>query len=130
MKLLSLFLLFIIASCARDYPKAENAFDAGREFIDASLKGDFPKAQAYMLADEANNKEFEMMKEAYRNRSNDEKQQYHNASITVLEEDTISDSVHIINYQNSFDKIARKLKVVKGNNGWLVNLSYTANGNL
>jgi len=31
---------------------AENSFDAGREFIDGTLKGDFQKASFYMLADE------------------------------------------------------------------------------
>ncbi len=123
-------LLFFTQSCKDEYPKAENAFDAGREFIDGCLKGDFEKAQSYMLRNEENDKDFEKLKNNYRHKSNDDKVQYQGASINILEEDTISDSVHVINYQNSFDKIGRKVKVVQTGNGWLVDLSYTLNGNL
>ena len=134
MKLFFLLLFFLsllaLCGCSASYPKAENAFDAGREFIDASLKGDWDKAQFYMLRDETNNKRLEKMKDEYRNKSNDEKQQYYNASINILEEDTVSDSVHIINYKNSFDNIARKVKITDTSDGWLVDLSYTFIGNL
>ena len=122
--------LLVLHSCGSPYPKAENAFDAGREFIDASLKGDWDKAQFYMLRNEANDKELNKLKEEYRDKSNDQKQQYHNASIIVLEENTVSDSVHIINYKNSFDSIARKLKVMQTKDGWLVDLFYTFSGNM
>ncbi len=58
------------------------------------------------------------------------KEQYRQASINILEERTVSDSVHIINYKNSFDNIARKVKVVDTKDGWLVDLVYTFDGNL
>lgn len=125
-----LLLLFAMMSCGNSYPKAENAFDAGREFIEASLKGDFDKAQTYMLRNEVNDKQFKKLKDNYRNKSNDDKVQYSRASITILEETTVSNSVHIINYQNSFDKISRKVKVMQTQDGWLVDLSYTFDGNL
>ena len=44
MKYLILIASLVIVSCnsgKRQFPKAENALDAGREFIDATLKGDF-----------------------------------------------------------------------------------------
>ena len=104
--------------------------DAGREFIDASLKGDFEKAKAYILHNKNNDEQFEKMIDDYRQKSTEQKQQYHDASLNILEEDTVSDSVHIINYKNSFDNIARKVKVLNTANGWLVDLSYTFSGNL
>ena len=123
-------LLSVFCSCNNPYPKAENAFDAGREFIDGCLKGDFDKARSYLLQNEANEKQFEKLINNYRQKSSEQKQEYHTASINVLEEDSVSDSVHIINYKNSFDNIARKLKIVQTKEGWLVDLSYTFNGNL
>src|SRR5579875_3735206 len=98
-----LFLLFF--SCGSSYPKAENDFDAGREFIDGCLKGDFDRARFYLLKNDANNQQFDKLVKDYRNKSNKQKEGYHEASINILEEDTVSDSVRIINYKNSFDNI-------------------------
>ncbi len=122
--------LMVVCGCSSPYPKAENAFDAGREFIDASLKGDWDKAQFYMLRNETNDKELNRLKDEYRDKSNDQKQEYHNASIIILEEDTVNDSIHIVNYKNSFDNVARKVKVMQTGDGWLVDLSYTFSGNM
>lgn len=128
--LFALLLSLLLPGCSSQYPKAEDPLDAGREFIDATLKGDFEKARAYMLSDEANEKAFGRMVNGYRQKSNEQKTEYHNASINILEEDTVSDSVHIISYKNSFDNIARKLKVTDTKDGWLVDLAYTFSGNL
>ena len=57
MRLFSLFVLAFAISCSSKKVAllpAENAFDAGREFIDGNLKGDFQKAAFYMIADEQN----------------------------------------------------------------------------
>ncbi len=120
----------LLFSCGNSYPKAENAFDAGREFIDGCLKGDFEKARFYLLKNETNNQQLDKLINNYRNKSNEQKKGYHEASINVLEENTISDSVHIISYKNSFDTIPHKLKVVQTGDGWQVDLSYTFSGNL
>ena len=125
--LISCLLFF---SCGNSYPKAENDFDAGREFIDGCLKGDFERARFYLLKNETNNQQFDKLINNYRNKSSEQKKGYHEASINVLEEDAVSDSVHIINYKNSFDKIPHKLKVVQTGDGWQVDLSYTFSGNL
>lgn len=120
----------ILCGCNQKYPKAENALDAGREFIDGCLKGDFEKAAYYML-DDANNKELLLtQKRNYDVKSKQEKMEYNNASIIIIEDAAINDSTHIINYRNSYDKIGRKVKVIFYNNGWLVDFKYTFNGNL
>lgn len=123
-------LIALLSACNESYNKAENAFDAGREFIDACLKGDFEKARFYMLNNDANDQQMQKLISDYRLKSSVDKEQYREASITILEESTVSDSVHIINYKNSFDGIARKVKVVDTKDGWLVDLDYTFDGNL
>ncbi|MEP6513600.1 MAG: hypothetical protein ABJA79_07015 [Parafilimonas sp.] len=125
--------IVITASCSNDsgkYPKAENALDAAREFISASLKGDFQKASFYMLKDEENQHRLNLIEKDYRSKSNSQKQEYFDASIIINEDATLNDSIHIINYQNSYDNIARKVKVINRNNTWLVDFKYTFNGNL
>ena len=56
-KLFIPFFILICASCKspnNEMVPAENGLDAGREFIDGCLKGDFIKADFYMLQDELN----------------------------------------------------------------------------
>src|SRR3954449_5774672 len=126
-----IFFSCILFSCAeKHYTKAENALDAGREFIDGCLKGDFDKASYYMLQDDKNKSLLLQQKRNYDAKSKEEKQEYNSASIIIYEDATINDSTHIINYQNSYDKVGRKVKVISKNNTWLVDFKYTFNPNL
>jgi hypothetical protein len=120
----------VFCGCNQKYSRAEYALDAGREFIDGCLKGDFDKAAYYMLDDTQNKKLLLEQKRNYDGKSKQEKQEYSQASIIINEDATIDDSTHIINYQNSYDKIGRKVKVILHNNVWLVDFKYTFNGNL
>jgi len=121
---------FVACSNDSDYPKAEDAFDAGRQFIDGCLKGDFKRAAFYMVNDDENNRDLLQLKNTYKQKSQEQLQNYYSASIQVNEDATVSDTVHVINYMNSYDKIARKVKVVLRNNAWQVDFKYTLNGNL
>jgi hypothetical protein len=118
------------ACTSPDYEPAVTALDGGREFIDGCLKGDFKKAAFYMIDDSTNQSDILKIKRDYNSKSQDQKQAYASASIIINEDETINDSVHIINYSNSYDKIARKVKVIKRNGNWLVDFTYTFNGNL
>jgi hypothetical protein len=126
-----IFFCSIIFSCTeKHYTKAEDALDAGREFIDGCLKGDFDKASYYMLQDDENKSLLLQQKRNYDAKSKEEKQQYNTASIIIYENAAINDSTHIINYQNSYDKVGRKVKVVLKNDTWQVDFKYTFNPNL
>lgn len=131
-KPLTILLLFVILSCNAepDYPKAENSFDAAREFIDACLKGQFDRANAYMIHDAANEEQLNKLRKDYTLKTKQDKQEYSNASIIVSNDETINDSTHIIYYKNSYDKVARKVKVIQRNDDWLVDFKYTFDGNL
>src|SRR6266498_2537002 len=97
-----IFCCAILCYCnAKKYSKAENALDAGREFIDGCLKGDFEKAAYYMLDNTNNNELLLAQKRNYDAKSKQEKMEYNNASIIIIEDAAINDSTHIINYRNS-----------------------------
>jgi hypothetical protein len=135
MKNVCLLLLCVIAvacgcNTGNSFPAADNAFDAGREFIDGCLKGDFNKAGFYMLNDTDNSNDLLKVKRDYNAKSVEQKHEYAAASIIIQEEETVTDSVHIIHYMNSYDRIARKVKVILRNNTWQVDFKYTFNGNL
>jgi hypothetical protein len=132
MKQLLLLLLLFIASCksSSSYENASNALDAGREFIDASLKGDFAKAYFYMLQDAENKKLLDKIETEYRAKDRDGREQYRQASINIGAVTDITDKETIINYSNTFDKIDKKIKVIFIDNKWVVDFKYTFNSNL
>jgi hypothetical protein len=126
----SFILIFLLSSCGQKYPAATTPLEGAREFIDGYLKGDFTKAQAYMINDDENQKDLLKIKRDYHAKSEDQKHDYAVASIIINEDAALNDTIHIINYSNSYDKIARKVKVIQRDGKWLVDFKYTFNGNL
>lgn len=116
----------------KNYPKANNALDAGREFIDAFLKGDKDRARAYMVDDEENQETLTSLVRQLKNTSDEDEQGYKESSIIIEPGgvDNITENEVIIQYKSSYDRIPRKVKVVKHNGVWLVDLKYTLNPNL
>ena len=125
----SIIFIAMLGACGGsqgDYKRPENALDAGREFIDNSLKGHFNTAKKYMLPTEENNYWLNKVSEDYNRYTEQEKNGYSNASINIVEvADVVPDSMTVIDYSNSYIKRRQKLKVVKYNDDWKVDLSYT-----
>ncbi len=130
--LLLCFAAILVTSCGNQpsYSKAEDALDAGRRFIDACLKGDFDRAAFYMAADEKNNSLLLEQKRNYEAKGKQEQREYNEASIIINEDAVVNDTTHVINYQNSYDKTGRKVKVVLRDGKWMVDFKYTFDGNL
>lgn len=129
MKQLFVLLIFFSISCknSSSYEEPSTALDAGREFIDASLKGDFIKAYFYMLQDVENKQLLNKIETDYRGKDRDGREQYRQASINISGVTDITNKQTIINYSNTYDKISNKLKVVFVNNKWVVDFKYTFN---
>lgn len=120
------FIFFIGCSSNQvSYTKAENAFDAGREFIDGTLKGDFKKSAYYMLMDTVNQEFLRVQEKEFRLKDKEGRQQLRTASINIQQVEELDSITSIIHYNNSFDKIDHALKVVKQNNNWAVDYKYS-----
>ena len=127
MKKSILLLIVLLAACGtkrQEYLKAENALDAGREFVNACQQGDFSKAAFFMVPGEKNKHKLQEAEKVYREKDRDGRQQSRTASLNISEVKDLNDSVTIISYRNSFDKIPQTLQVLKQNNTWLVNFSF------
>lgn len=129
--------IFVIAllslmSCSSNntVAPAQNGLDAARLFIENSLQGNFKKASAYVLINQANTARLTQIETSYNNHSNAEKKEYNQAVINIHNVEDITPQQSIITYSNSYDKVVRKLKVVLNNNAWVVDIDYTFNGNL
>ena len=111
----------------QDYRKAENALDAGREFIGACLQGDFGKAAFFMSPGEKNIQQLKEIEKSYRQKDKEGRQQFRSASINIDEVTDVNDSTTIIRYSNSFDKLPHTLQVIKQLDNWLVDITNTDN---
>jgi len=130
MKKILLFTVILLTACGgrqQDYRKAENGLDAGREFIDACLQGDFSKAGFFMLPGELNTEKLKEIETAYREKDKEGRQNLRTASINISEVSDIDSVTTLISYSNSFDTLPQKIRVVKQNDSWLVDLTQTNN---
>jgi hypothetical protein len=122
-----LFLILIFASACggrqRNYQAAENALDAGREFIDACLKGDFSRAGFFMLPGPANEQKLKDLERDYREKDKEGRQQYRTASININEVKELTADTTVIRYSNTVDRVTEIMRVIRKEQGWLVDLA-------
>lgn len=132
-KLLVALFCFLVLACnqnKKDYETPENALDAGRLFIEHSLKGEFTTARRYMLQDKENLYWLDKVSKDYNEFSEKDKAGFSGASIKINEVADVSDSITVINYSNSYRNRSQKVKVIRYSGNWLVDFKYTFSGNL
>ncbi|MEO5984497.1 MAG: hypothetical protein ABIP80_03270 [Ferruginibacter sp.] len=104
------------------------ALETGRDFIRASLDGNFEEAIPHILPDSQNLQLFESYKQYYRRLPEDKKQNYRKASYTINSYSDLDDSTTVINYSNTYMNKPMEIKMVKDNKVWKVDFKYTYSG--
>ena len=122
-----LFLLLLAACIDKSYKKAEDAQDAGREFIRASLDGDYDKADFYMLQDTTNKLLMKKWRNDFERIDEGIKKKYKDASILVIDVHPVNDSVTSYTYSNSYMHDTTTISVVRVKGEWLVDLKEILN---
>jgi hypothetical protein len=121
--------LLLLAACNNDksFKKAEDAQDAGREFIRASLDGNYEKASFYLYPDSTNKIIFARWRSMRDRISPAEQEKYKDASILPIDIHPVNDSVTSYTFANSYKKDTSTILVVKVNGEWLVDLKEILN---
>jgi regulation of enolase protein 1 (concanavalin A-like superfamily) len=120
-------LLFNLLSCFEKEKKQVNtATDVSRDFIRATLDGNFKDAEALLLQDSQNTPLFESYKNYYTKLSDDKKAGYKKADIIINTYDNLNDSTAIIDYSNSYMHQPQKIKVIRKGNVWAVDFKFTS----
>jgi len=116
--------LLFLGACSgpQSYKKAEDAQDAGREFIRATLDGDYDKASFYLYADTTNQMLLDKWKKDYDRMDHEEQKKYRDADIRVIDLRTINDSVTSYTYANTYKKDTTTIRVIRVKGDWLVDL--------
>jgi len=124
-KIITYFFILFAAACTAGggYEKAEDAQDAGRQFIRASLDGDYQKARFYLLQDTTNLLLIEKQQRNYEQLSREEKRAHRESSIQPLSITDVNDSTTTYKYINSYNpKDTTIVTIVKEKGDWLVDL--------
>jgi len=121
-------LLLTACSGSHSYKKAEDAQDAGREFIRASLDGDYEKASFYLYGDTTNQMLLDKWKKDYDRMDHEEQKKYRDADILPINIQTVSDSVTSYTYTNSYKKDTTTIRVIKFKGDWVVDLKAILKG--
>jgi hypothetical protein len=122
-----LFIFIVACNAGKTFNKAEDAQDAGRQFIRASLDGDYEKARFYLLNDSINLLLISKWEQGFDKMDRDTRQQYREASIIAINIRAINDSVTTYTFSNSFRRDATTVNIVRKNGEWLVDLKEILN---
>lgn len=126
LNLLFIGIVFSLVGCSSasaPLVPAENGLDAGREFIDACLKGDFERASFYLLDSRENKLMLDQIEKEYREKDKEDRQELRSASINIKEVSEPNDSTVILFHSTSLDTTGKKIIILKQNNRWVVNLN-------
>jgi len=119
-------LCILLSGCHSDaaLKKAEDPEEAAREFVRASLDGQYDKALFYLYKDSmnANQMILDKWKSNYDLLPNADKVNFKEASIIVKSLDKVNDSASLFNYSNSYKNKQQTIKVIRSNGEWLVDL--------
>jgi hypothetical protein len=123
MKCTYTLLLALVIACStptKNFPLAGSSIEAGRNYVEACLQGDFEKATAYAAATQTMKLHTANTEKNYRDLDKEGRSSFRQASI-IIEGITDQDSLHTqMNYQYSLDKKSRQLEIEKTNGKWLV----------
>ena len=122
-KFTGIFLIVLTACGGGGYQRAEDAQDAGRQFIRATLDGEHDKAKFYLLHDTTNLLLLKQQESNYNKLSGKEKNEFRESSIRPIEIKPVNDSVTLYKYYNTYhSKDTTTLRIVRINADWLVDL--------
>ena len=123
-KTIALLPLFILLACSneRTFKKAEDAQDAGREFIRASLDGDYEKAEFYLLADTTNQVLIKKWEKDFTGSDPSVKKAYKDADILPINIQALNDSETTYTFSNTYKRDTTTIRIVRVNGEWLVDL--------
>jgi hypothetical protein len=117
-------MLFSCSDAVKKDPVTDT--DVATTFIRAVLDNDFKTAEKYLLTDEVNKQYFETFIHQYQQKNKAELDKYKSADIIIDEIKPESDSVHLVDYTNTYKKMEKnKLKLVWVSGKWLIDFKYT-----
>jgi hypothetical protein len=119
-------LLLVLVSCnnREEYKPASDPQEAAREFIRASLDGNYQKARFYLYKDSAgvNDMLLQKWEKDYSHWNSADKSGHKDANILVITTTPVDDSTLNYVFSNTYKKDTTTIKIVRSGGQWLVDL--------
>lgn len=125
-KILTGLSLVFLSCTATPVAAPTTAVETGRDFIRATLDGDFPSAEKLLLNDPRNTELFDSYKGFYERLPAEKKAAYKNASYNINTFRDLNDSVSLINYSNTYMNQPMNIKIVRRDKVWRIDFKYTS----
>ena len=111
--------------CHTTYSKPADPTEAGRDFINATLKADYTIADQYIQQDTLNTRLYDRYKQWYNHLPDSEKDDYSKASLVIYSVKRPTDSTAIINFSNTYKNRRNNVRMVRTGGEWWVDFAYT-----
>lgn len=130
--IVAFFFIVLLAKCTQKKQLPNTDMEVARSFIDAVKQGHFKDAADLMIKDEENEQALIKLEQQEHSIPKEDAEKYKSSDIIIGEvTPVVNDSVTIISYSNSYNiENKSKVKVVKVNGQWLIDLKYTFSGNM
>jgi hypothetical protein len=119
--------LLLLAGCAepQGFRQPEDGLEAAREFIRATLDGDYGKAEMYVSAEGQDLELYARWREHMRRQPERERLGLKSSTILIESVETPNDSLTIVRYANSFHRQSTRIVVARRNGAWRVRFGET-----
>lgn len=120
----------LLSGCAepQGFRQPEDGLEAAREFIRATLDGDYGKAEMYVARNEQDMELFARWREHMRRQPEKERLGLKSSTILIQSVETPNDSLTIVQYSNSFHREPTRIVVARRNGVWGVEFRETMTG--
>ena len=122
--------LLLLAGCGepQGFRQPEDGLEAAREFIRATLDGDYGRAEMYVSPDGQDLELFARWREHMRRQPETERLGLKSSTILIEAVETPSDSLTIVRYANSFHRQSTRVVVARSNGAWRVRFRESMTG--
>jgi hypothetical protein len=114
---------FFISACNDEAKSPTDALNTGRNFIRASLDGNFKEAEKYLLQENQSLSQYKHYQIFYQDMPDSVKENYKKASFEIHQIDEPNDSITTISYSNSYMNENMSIKLVRRDGKWWIDFS-------
>ena len=120
----------LLSGCAepQGFRQPEDGLEAAREFIRATLDGDYGRAEMYLSRDEQDLELFARWREHMRRQPEKERLGLKSSTILIESVETPNDSTTVVRYSNSFHREPTRIVVAHRSGVWGVQFRETMTG--
>jgi hypothetical protein len=122
-----------MSACSPSKKPIDNTTEiaCAKGFIQSIFRGEFDQAESYIVPDHSGTECLNKYRFTYNQFITKERKEKYKTASVILEKEVVNDSITIIKYKDPVANTSpTPLKLIRKNNVWLIDFSYSCSGNL